>query len=251
MDLHSHSGCRQKFRPVVRRARNHQGGIAKGRRRTGNWPRVDSDDPLLEVRVALENEAEHRREDEQQREDREEAVVGDRGGRGAARVVGVLLKHRERKRPSDAAAGTDRRRWTRVSKPPTRPALEGWAWNERQRNQGSVSPRGGLPSGLPGNVSPGWVDRSLPLPSSSAFSDSRLARQKANLSSLRGIATSRSLVSLRPSCMSWPFGVRQCFRIETRVEAPILPFASSVCFVPAAGMPPPSPYVAYADNNPR
>ena len=54
------------------------------------------DDPLLEVRVALENEAEHRREDEQQREDREEAVVGDRGGVVAALVVGVLLKHRER-----------------------------------------------------------------------------------------------------------------------------------------------------------
>ena len=95
------------------------------------------------------------------------------------------------------------------------------------------------------------MDRSLPLPSSSAFSDSRLARQKANLSSLRGIATSRSLVSLRPSCMSWPFGVRQCFRIESLVVALILPFTSSVCFVPAAGMPPPSPYVAYADNIPQ
>ena len=167
--------------------------------------------------MALENEAEHRREDEQQREDREEAVVGDRGGVVAALVVGVLLKHRERKRPSDAAAGTDRRRCTRVSKPPTRPALEGWAWNERQRNQGS-----GLPEGVSHRVSQGTC---LP--------DGWIG------------------VSLRPSCMSWPFGVRQCFRIESLVVALILPFTSSVCFVPAAGMPPPSPYVAYADNIPQ
>ena len=55
------------------------------------------DDPLLEVRVTLENEAKHRREDKQQRKDGEEAVVGDRRGEVAALVVGVLLHHRERK----------------------------------------------------------------------------------------------------------------------------------------------------------
>jgi len=55
------------------------------------------DDPLLEVRMALENEAEHSRENEQQREDREEAVVGDRRGVVAALIVGVLLQHRKRK----------------------------------------------------------------------------------------------------------------------------------------------------------
>jgi hypothetical protein len=50
----------------------------------GSWE-VDADRfvlaallDLAEVRVILEDEAEHGREDEQQREDREEAVVGDR-----------------------------------------------------------------------------------------------------------------------------------------------------------------------------
>jgi hypothetical protein len=46
--------------------------------------------------VALENEPEHGREDEQQREDREEAVVGDRRGVVAALIVRVFLQHRKR-----------------------------------------------------------------------------------------------------------------------------------------------------------
>lgn len=55
------------------------------------------DDLLFDVRVTLEDEAEHRREHEEQREDREEAVVGDRGGEVGSLIVGVLLQHRERK----------------------------------------------------------------------------------------------------------------------------------------------------------
>lgn len=55
------------------------------------------DDPLLELRVTLQDEAKRGREDKQQREDREEAVVGDRRGVVAALVVGVLLQHLERK----------------------------------------------------------------------------------------------------------------------------------------------------------
>ena len=47
--------------------------------------------------VPAQDEAEHRRQDEQEREDRKEGVVGNRGREIAALVVGVLLQHRERK----------------------------------------------------------------------------------------------------------------------------------------------------------
>src|SRR6185437_1348268 len=46
--------------------------------------------------MMFEHEAKHGREYEQQREDREKAVVGDRGGEIAALIVGVLLQDRER-----------------------------------------------------------------------------------------------------------------------------------------------------------
>jgi len=74
-----------------------QGSVAELRPDHGELAERRVDDPLLEVRMPLEDEAEHGREDEQQREDREEAVVGDRRGVVAALVVGVLLQHRERK----------------------------------------------------------------------------------------------------------------------------------------------------------
>src|SRR5205823_471671 len=55
------------------------------------------DDRPLEMSVAVKDETEHSRQDEQKRKDREEAVVGDRGRQVAALVVGVLLQHSERK----------------------------------------------------------------------------------------------------------------------------------------------------------
>ena len=74
-----------------------QGAVAELRPDDGELAERGVDDPLLEVRMALENEAEHSRENEQQREDREEAVVGDRRGVVAALIVRVLLQHRKRK----------------------------------------------------------------------------------------------------------------------------------------------------------
>jgi hypothetical protein len=63
---------------------------------TGNWAECGVDDRLVEVAVPAKDEAEHGREDEQEREDREEGVVGDRGREVAALIVGVLQQHRER-----------------------------------------------------------------------------------------------------------------------------------------------------------
>ena len=63
---------------------------------TGNWASAESTIDCVEVVVAAEDVAEQRREHEQQREDREEAVVGDRRGEIAALVVGVLLADGER-----------------------------------------------------------------------------------------------------------------------------------------------------------
>ena len=51
---------------------------------------------LLQLRVALEHEAEHRRGDQQQREDRDERVVGDDRGEVVALVVEELVDDRER-----------------------------------------------------------------------------------------------------------------------------------------------------------
>ena len=48
--------------------------------------------------MALEHVAEHGHEHEQQREEREEGVVGDQRGQPAGLVVGELLQHRERNR---------------------------------------------------------------------------------------------------------------------------------------------------------
>ncbi len=52
--------------------------------------------PVLQAGVALERVAEQRHEHEQQREDREERVVGHARGQVATLVVGELLAHRER-----------------------------------------------------------------------------------------------------------------------------------------------------------
>ena len=52
--------------------------------------------PALQVGIALERIAQQRDEDEQQREDREERVIGDAGGQVAALILGELLAHRER-----------------------------------------------------------------------------------------------------------------------------------------------------------
>jgi hypothetical protein len=54
------------------------------------------DDPPLQVGMPLKDEPEHGRENEQQRKDREEAVIGDRRRQVAALVVDVLLQHRKR-----------------------------------------------------------------------------------------------------------------------------------------------------------
>ena len=50
----------------------------------------------LEVMVSGQEKPKRRREDQQQREDREKAVVGDRGRQVGALVVGVFLQQRER-----------------------------------------------------------------------------------------------------------------------------------------------------------
>jgi hypothetical protein len=92
-----HSGPERGGEPEDERERAAvQGTMAE--LRADHWELAERgvDDPLLEVRVTLENETEHRRQDEQQREDREEAVVGDRRGVVAALIVGVLLQHRKR-----------------------------------------------------------------------------------------------------------------------------------------------------------
>ena len=51
----------------------------------------------LQIGIALERVAEQRHEHEEQREDREERVIGDARGEVAALVLGELLPHRERK----------------------------------------------------------------------------------------------------------------------------------------------------------
>jgi hypothetical protein len=54
------------------------------------------DDAPAQVRAALEHEPDHRDRHQQQREQREEAVVGEQGGVPAGLVVAELLDHRHR-----------------------------------------------------------------------------------------------------------------------------------------------------------
>ena len=68
----------------------------------GNWP-GPSPGPLAGARVALEDEAEHGHEDQQQREEREERVIGDQRGQAPALVVAELLDHGHRHRQPRAA----------------------------------------------------------------------------------------------------------------------------------------------------
>ena len=50
---------------------------------------------VTQRRVVVEEEAEDRDEHEQEREDRQEAVIGDQGGEVAAPIIAVLLDHSE------------------------------------------------------------------------------------------------------------------------------------------------------------
>ncbi len=74
--------------------------------------------PLLEGGVVAEQEAEHRDEDEQQREQGEEAVPGQQGGEVAALVVAELLEHGEQEAepavPLLVAVGAAERSFDRV-----------------------------------------------------------------------------------------------------------------------------------------
>ena len=55
------------------------------------------DDRSLELRMATQDEPERAHEDEQQGKDRIDPVVGERGGKAPAFVVGVFLPDRDRK----------------------------------------------------------------------------------------------------------------------------------------------------------
>src|SRR5215218_3039983 len=56
-----------------------------------------ADDPVGQVGAVLEDEPDDRHQHQQQREQREEPVVGEQGGVAAGLVVAVLLDHGERK----------------------------------------------------------------------------------------------------------------------------------------------------------
>jgi hypothetical protein len=58
--------------------------------------------PLLQPRIVLEHDAEHRDQHQQQREERHEGVVGNQRGEVARLLVAELLPHRDRKRQPPA-----------------------------------------------------------------------------------------------------------------------------------------------------
>ena len=103
--VHSVLGCEEDAHP-----RPERSGEAKAERERAAVQRAAAelrtdhrklaqrrvDDPPLELTMPLQNEAEHGRQDEQEREDRKEAVVGDCRRQVAALIVGVLLQHGER-----------------------------------------------------------------------------------------------------------------------------------------------------------
>ena len=59
----------------------------------GNWPETEFSTEFCGLRVALQHEAEDRHEHQQQREQREERVVGDQRRQVAGLVVAELLDH--------------------------------------------------------------------------------------------------------------------------------------------------------------
>ena len=75
----------------------------------GNWLSAELSTSCCSSGVALQHEAEDRGGQQQQREDRDERVVGDDRGQVVALVVEELVDHRER----DPATGW--RRWKRSS----------------------------------------------------------------------------------------------------------------------------------------
>ncbi len=84
----------------------------------GNWLERRVEDPLLQVGVVLQHEAEHRGQQQQQGEQRQEPVVRDQGGQVGTLVLGELVDRRRSGTPS-----TGCRRWKRSS--PSSPRIPG------------------------------------------------------------------------------------------------------------------------------